>query len=88
MPVVLKTVAFGPARAQWQNRIQTVQGLDSALFVHTEDRGIERRLLIKTDDIESFFFKFRIVTCQIAPQSMGLDSSLGPNSRYAAVRNS
>ena len=51
MPVVLKTVAFGPARAQWQNRIQTVQGLDSALFVHTEDCGIERRLLIKTDDV-------------------------------------
>jgi len=86
--IVLKTVAFGPAWAQWQNRVETVQGLDSALFVHTEDCGIERRLLIKTDDIESFFFKLRIVTCHIAPQSMGLDSSLGPNSRYSAVRNS
>jgi hypothetical protein len=71
VPVVLKTVALGPARAQGQDRIQAVQCLDSALFIHTEHCGMERRFLIKTDDIEGFFFKFRVVACHVARSRWG-----------------
>src|SRR5262249_19723564 len=81
VPVVLKAVALSPARAQGQNRIQAVQCLNGALFIHTEHGRIQGRLLIKTDDIESFFFKFRVVARHVAPQPMGLDSSPGPDSR-------
>ena len=45
--VVLKTVSLGPARGKGQNRIQAIQCLDSALFVHTEDCCIQRRLDVK-----------------------------------------
>ena len=88
MTVILKTVALGSARAQGQNRIQAVQGLDSALFVDAEDCGIERRFLIKADDIKGFFFKLRVVTCHVAAQSVRLDSGSSPDSGYPAVRNS
>lgn len=54
VPVVLKTVSFGPTWGQRQNRIQAVQCLDSALFVHTEDRSIQRGFEVKADDIGCF----------------------------------
>ena len=36
--VILKTMSLGPAWRKGQNRIQTVQGLDSSLFVYGKRR--------------------------------------------------
>jgi hypothetical protein len=57
--LVLKTVSFGPTWGQRQNRIQAVQCLDSALFVHTEDHCIQRGLEKHSPRIPSQFKAFR-----------------------------
>src|SRR6516225_2030358 len=57
-----------------------------ALFrVDAEHRCIDRRLEIQTDDIGGFFLELRIVTGNIAAQSMRLEPSFGQDARYPHV---
>ena len=44
MAVILKAVPFGPSGRERQNRIEPIQGLDSAFLVHAENSGIGGRL--------------------------------------------
>src|SRR6201989_353502 len=57
-----------------------------ALFrIDTEYRCIDRRLMIQTDDIGGFFLELRIVTGNIAAQSMRLQPGFGQDAHYPAV---
>src|SRR5215471_16669566 len=57
-----------------------------ALFrVNAEHRCIDRRLEVQTDDIGSFFLELRIVTGNIAAQSMRLEPGFGQDARYPDV---
>src|SRR6516165_349724 len=57
-----------------------------ALFrVDAEHRCIDRRLEIQPDDIGGFFLELRIVTGNIAAQSMRLEPSFGQDARYPDV---
>ena len=55
--VILKTVSLGPARRKGQDRIESVQGLDSSLFVDAKDGGMIRRVQIKAEMSAAFSSK-------------------------------
>ena len=57
-----------------------------ALFrVDAEHRCVDRRLEIQADNIGGFFLELRIVTGNIAAQSMRLEPSFGQDARYPDV---
>ena len=85
VPIIFKTVPFGPAGRKGQHRIQAVQSLDSALLINAEYCRVHRRLEIQTDDIGGFFLELRIVAGNIAAQSMRLEPSFGQDARYPDV---
>lgn len=83
--VVLKTVSLGSSGRERQDWIEPVQSLDGALFVDTEDCGIDRRLQIQADDISSLGFKIRVVTGHVAAQAVGLQSGFGQNTGHSGM---
>lgn len=79
MAVILKTMGFGSAWRKGQNRIQTVQGLDSALFVHAKDRGMIRRVKIEADNVGSLLLKVGVLAQHVAAQPVRLKAVASPN---------
>lgn len=61
MPEVFKTVTLGPTRGERQHWVEPVESLDGALFIQAKDRGVERGLEIKPDNVGSFMFEIRVV---------------------------
>src|ERR1700730_15945613 len=85
--VILEAVSFGPARGEWQNRIQPVQRLDSALLVDAEDRRLKGCFVVKSNDASCPLLNLRVSTGHVAPESMGLDSGASPDAGYSTVRS-
>jgi hypothetical protein len=85
VPIIFKTVPLCAPWAQGQHRIQPIQCLNGTFLVDAEHRCIDRRLEIQTDDIGGFFLELRIVTGNIAAQSVGLQPSFGQDARYPDV---
>ena len=85
VPIIFKTVPLRAPWAQGQHRIQPIQCLNGAFLVDAEQRCIDWRLEIQTDDIGRFFLELRIVTGKIAAQSMRLQPSFGQDARYPDV---
>jgi hypothetical protein len=52
---VFESVTFGATRRERQDWVETVKGLDGALFIDTEDSRMSRRFQAKTDDFAAFF---------------------------------
>src|SRR5260221_13227300 len=61
MTIVLKAMTLGSPRGKRQHRIKPIKGLDGALFIHTEDRGVPRRLGDTNPKTGPLFFPLRIV---------------------------
>jgi hypothetical protein len=83
--VILKTMSLGPAWRKRQNRIQTVQGLDSSLFVYAKDGGMIRRVEIKADNVGGLLLEVGIVTKHVTAQSVRLKAVASPNPRNGHV---
>jgi hypothetical protein len=83
--VVLKAVSLGSSRRERQDRIQAVQSLDSAFFIHAKDCRIDWRLQIQADDVRSLGFKIRVVAGHVAPKAVGLQSSFGQNMGHSVM---
>ena len=49
MSEVLKAVALGTARAKGQNRIQPIESLNGALFIHAEHGRVAGGLRLEAD---------------------------------------
>ena len=47
---VFESVTFGAPRRKRQDGVQTVKGLNGALFIDTENSRMSRRLQVETDD--------------------------------------
>src|SRR5258708_17036918 len=69
----------------YRHRIQPIQCLNGTCRVDAEHRCIDRRLEIQTDDIGGFFLELRIITGNIAAQSMRLEPSFSQDARYPDV---
>lgn len=79
MAHVLEAMALGPAGGERQNRIDSIQGLNSGLFVHAEDGGMGRRVEIEPDDIGRLGFEIRVVRYHVTLEAMRPQSVLGPD---------
>src|SRR5260221_3022530 len=79
MAIVLKAMTLGSPWGKREHRIQSIKCLDSALFIHTEDRGMHRCLEIQSDNVGCFLFKLRIIAYHITPQPMRLNAKLEPD---------
>ena len=51
MAVILEAVAFGASRRERQDGIETIQGLNGGLLIHTKHGGVLGRVQIESDDI-------------------------------------
>ena len=85
MAVILKTVSLGPARRKGQNRIESVQGLDSSLFVYAKDGGMIRRVQIKADNVGGLLLKVGILAQHVRAQPVRLKAVASPNPRNGHV---
>ena len=54
---ILEPMTLGPSRRKREHRIESVEGLDGALFVHAEDGGMGRRGQIQSNDLGGFRFE-------------------------------
>ena len=61
MTEILEPMTLGPSRRKREHRIESVEGLDGALFVHAEDGGMGGRGQIESNDVGGFRFKSWIV---------------------------
>src|SRR5450759_4330064 len=68
-----------------QDRIKTIQSLDSTFFIHTEDGGMSRRVQIKSDDISRFGFELRVITHHVMAETMRLQAVAAPDSGHGHV---
>src|SRR5258708_7043162 len=87
MPVVLESITLGTYRGKRQHWIKPVKGLNGALFVYTEHRGVDGRLQIQPNNVGCLLFELRVVTGHIAPQPMGLNAVLPPDPINASRTN-
>src|SRR5258708_19469943 len=78
MPVVLESMTLGTSRGKRQHWIKPVKGLNGALFVYTEHRGVYGRLQIQPNNVDCLLFELRAITCQIPPQPIRLHSVSPP----------
>lgn len=79
--VIFEAVAFGTAGRERQDRVEPVQGLNGALFIDRENSRVHWRVEVETDDIGRLGLEVRIVAGHIAPEAMGLKTSLAPDLR-------
>src|SRR5215207_150215 len=79
--VILKAMSLGSARRKGQDRIESVQGLDSSLFVYAKDGGMIRRVQIKADNVGGLLLKVGILAQHVTAQPVRLKAMASPNPR-------
>jgi hypothetical protein len=87
MAKIRKAMPFGSARGQRQNRVKSVERLDSALLIDTEDRSVYRWLEIEANDFCRLFFKLRVIARHLTTQSMRLNAEMAPDTAHAGLAN-
>src|SRR5258708_13289467 len=85
MTKIFKAMPFGSARGERQNRVKSVECLDSALLIDTEDRRAYRRLKVQANDVGRLLFKLRIITDHISTQPMRLNTEMAPDTAHARL---
>ena len=58
---VFESVTFGAPRRKRQDGVETVKGLDGALFIDTENSCMGRRLQVETDDSGRLLLKLWVI---------------------------
>ena len=61
MAKLLKAVALGAPRREWQHRILAVQRLDARLLIHGKHGRMRRWIQVQTNDIGGFLLKLWVV---------------------------
>src|SRR5258708_17735194 len=85
MTKILKPMPLGSPGGERQNRVQSVQSLDRALFIDTEDRGVDWRLNVQANNIGSFLFKLRVVAGHVTTRPMRLNPEMAPDPADAGL---
>src|SRR5215471_20621025 len=78
---------FGSARGEWQNRVQSVECLDSALLIDTEHCSIERWLKIQANDVDRLLFKLRVIAGHVPTHPMRPNTEMAPDTAHARLTN-
>src|SRR5260221_4598455 len=87
MTKILKAMPFGSASGERQNRVKSVECLDSALLIDTEDRSVYRRLKVKANDVGRLLFKLGVIASHVTTQPMRLNAEMAPDPAYAPLAN-
>jgi hypothetical protein len=82
---VFETMSLCSTRRKGQYRIKSVQSLNRALFIHAEDRRVDRRLEIEPNDIGRFGLEIGVVARHVMAQTVRLEPGSGPHPRYACL---
>jgi hypothetical protein len=85
MTKIFKAMSFGSARGERQNRVKSVERLDSALLIDTEHRRVERRLKLQANDVGRLLFKLRIIAGHVTTQPMRLNTEMAPDTAHARL---
>src|SRR6266404_4733930 len=85
MTKILKAMSFGSARGEGQNRVKSVECLDSALLIDTEDRSVYRRLKVQANDVSRLLFKLRVIAGHVPTQPMRLNAEMAPDTAHARL---
>ena len=76
MTKIFKAVPFGSATGERQNRVKSVECLDSALLIDTEHCSVERRLKVQANDVGRLLFKLRVIAGYVLTDSMRLNTEM------------
>src|SRR5260221_6869677 len=87
MTKILKAMPFGSASGERQNRVKSVECLDSALLIDTEDRSVYRRLKVEANDVGRLLFKLGVIASHVNTQPMRLNAEMAPDPAYARIAN-
>src|SRR5258708_15175744 len=87
MTKIFKAMPFGSARGERQNRVQSVECLDRALLIDTEDRSVYRRLKVEANDVGRLLFKLRVIAGHVPTHSMRLNTERAPDTAHARLTN-
>src|SRR5260370_13996369 len=87
MTKILKAMPFGSASGERQNRVKSVECLDSALLIDTEDRSVYRRLKVEANDVGRLLFKLGVIASHVTTQPMRLNAEMSPDPAYARLAN-
>src|SRR5260221_5564101 len=87
MTKILKAMPFGSASGERQNRVKSVESLDSALLIDTEDRSVYRRLKVDANDVGLLLFKLGAIASPVTTQPMRLNAEMAPDPAYARFAN-
>src|SRR5260221_6027154 len=85
MTKILKAMSFGSARGEGQNRVKSVECLDSALLIDTEDRSVYRRLKVQANNVSRPLFKLRFIAGHVPTQPMRLNAEMAPDTANARL---
>jgi hypothetical protein len=78
---------FGSARGERQNRVKSVECLDSALLIDTEHCSVERWLKVQANDVGGLLFKLRVIAGHVPTQPMRLNTEMAPDTAHARLAN-
>ena len=78
---VFESVTFGPSGRERQDGIQTIKGLNGALFIDTENSRMGRRLQVETDDSGRLLLKLWVIADHVVATPVRLQPRLSPHPR-------
>ena len=84
---VFETVTFGPARRERQDGIETIKGLNGALFIHTENSRMGRRLQVETNDCGRLLLELRVIADHVVATPVRLQPRLSPHPGHTHMVN-
>src|ERR1700692_569326 len=87
MTKILKPMPLGSPGGERQNRVKSVERLDSALFIDTEDSGVERRLHVQTNNVGRLLFKLRVIAGHVTTRAMRLNTEMAPDPADTGLAN-
>src|ERR1700756_4562193 len=87
MTKIFKAMSFGSARGERQNRVKSVERLDSTLLIDTEARSVSRRLKVQANDVGRLLFKLRTIAGHVTTQPMRLNTEMAPKTAHPRLAN-
>jgi hypothetical protein len=84
---VFESVTFGPSGRERQDGIETIKGLNGALFIDTENSRMGRRLQVETDDCGCLLLELRVIADHVVATPVRLQPRLGPHPGHTHMVN-
>ena len=84
---VFESVTVGPSGRERQEGIETIKGLNGALFIDTENSRMGRRLQVETNDCGRLLLELRVIADHVVATPVRLQPRLGPHPGHTHMVN-